>query len=35
MINMQYEESKFDFVPKINKRSEQIVEEKTKYLMLQ
>ena len=29
-INMQYEESKYDFVPKINKMSEKIVQEKTK-----
>ena len=25
VINQQYEESKFDFVPKINKKSEKIV----------
>lgn len=31
IINVQYEESKFNFVPKINKRSEKIVNEKTKY----
>ncbi len=30
IINVQYEESKFDFVPKINKKSEKIVNEKTK-----
>jgi hypothetical protein len=32
VINTQYEESKYDFVPKINKRSEKIVMEKSKYL---
>ena len=35
VINMQYEESKFDFVPKINKKSEKIVQEKSKYLLQQ
>jgi hypothetical protein len=33
IINVQYEESKFDFVPKINKKSEKIVNEKTKQYM--
>lgn len=31
VINMQYEDSKFDFLPKINKKSEQIVQEKVRY----
>lgn len=32
VINMQYEETRFDFVPKINKKSEKIVQEKNRYL---
>jgi hypothetical protein len=32
IINTQYEESKYAFVPKINKKSEKIVMEKSKYL---
>lgn len=32
IINTQYEESKYDFVPKINKKSEKIVLEKSKYI---
>ena len=32
VINSQYEENKFDFVPKINKKSEKIVLEKSRYL---
>lgn len=32
VINKQYEENKFDFVPKINKKSEKIVQEKNRYL---
>ena len=35
VINNQYEESKFDFVPKINKKSAQLVREKSKYLLVQ
>jgi hypothetical protein len=31
IINEQYEETKFNFVPKINKNSERIVNEKCKY----
>jgi hypothetical protein len=31
VINSQYEESKFDFVPKINRKSEQIVQERSRY----
>lgn len=34
IINEQYEESKFNFVPKINKKSERIVNEKHKYVNL-
>jgi hypothetical protein len=32
IINYQYEESKYDFIPKINKKSEKIVQEKSRYL---
>jgi hypothetical protein len=31
IINDQYEESKFNFVPKINRKSERIVNDKQKY----
>ena len=33
VINNQYEESRFDFVPKINKKSEKIVQERSRYLV--
>ncbi|TNV85154.1 hypothetical protein FGO68_gene11081 [Halteria grandinella] len=33
VINSQYEESRFDFVPKINKKSEKIVQERSRYLV--
>jgi hypothetical protein len=29
VINSQYEDSKYDFVPKINRKSEKIVKEKS------
>lgn len=32
-INNQYEETKYDFVPKINKNSEKIVYERARYLL--
>lgn len=32
IINEQYEESKYDFMPKINKKSERIVQEKSRYM---
>ena len=35
VINNQFEESKYNFVPKINKNSERIVSEKSKYLTIQ
>ena len=31
-INTQYEDTRFDFVPKINKKSEKIVNERAKYV---
>jgi hypothetical protein len=34
-INNQYEETKYDFVPKINKNSEKIVYERARYLLNQ
>lgn len=32
-INTQYEDTRFDFVPKINKKSEKIVSERAKYVV--
>jgi hypothetical protein len=34
VINSQYEDTKYDFMPKINKKSERIVQEKSKYSYL-